>query len=441
MVAWRSNYQDGVDIGVFAQRLAVAALATLDVDGNGVLRRRSPTVCSCCAPASASAAPSLTTSAVGDDCTRCEQRGRSWPTSTGSGLTLDIDDDGTVQPLTDGLLILRFLFGFTGTTLTGGAVDARLRSLRRGRYSSLPPDLGLTPRGPSRSSPVGDKVMRNLEGEHLSSKLSVARTVVMSAITLIAAQAVPAQLLVRVGVEFQVNTYTTGDQTLPAVAANGPGFVLVWSSTRDGSFHGIFGQRFSSGGAQGGEFQINAYTEGEQYRPRVAADSVGNFVVVWQSTGQDGDSRGVFGHRFDSSGAPLGGEFQVNSFTVGYQGAMDVAAEADGDFVVVWSSYLQDDFFSGVFGRRFSSAGVPQATEFQINASTTASEYVSAVGIQSDGHFVVTWASAQVGGGSLDIFARRFDSAGTPQGVFQVNTYTIPPSTTHTSRSRPMATS
>ena len=68
-----------------------------------------------------------------------------------------------------------------------------------------------------------------------------------------------------------------------------------------------------------------------------------------------------------------------------------------------------------------------QATEFQINASTTASEYVSAVGVQSDGHFVVTWASGEVGGGSLDIFARRFDSAGTPQGVFQVNTYTTTP--------------
>ncbi|HUP25709.1 MAG TPA: hypothetical protein VNB06_22555, partial [Thermoanaerobaculia bacterium] len=36
---------------------------------------------------------------------------------------LDIDDDGEIEPLTDGLLILRYLFGFRGTTLVTGAVD------------------------------------------------------------------------------------------------------------------------------------------------------------------------------------------------------------------------------------------------------------------------------------------------------------------------------
>ena len=35
---------------------------------------------------------------------------------------LDIDGDGSLGALTDGLLVLRFLFGFTGSTLTAGAV-------------------------------------------------------------------------------------------------------------------------------------------------------------------------------------------------------------------------------------------------------------------------------------------------------------------------------
>ena len=37
---------------------------------------------------------------------------------------LDIDGDGVVAPLTDGLLVLRFLFGFDGAVLTTGAVGA-----------------------------------------------------------------------------------------------------------------------------------------------------------------------------------------------------------------------------------------------------------------------------------------------------------------------------
>ena len=36
---------------------------------------------------------------------------------------LDIDLDGQVDPLTDGLLILRYVFGFRGPVLTASAVD------------------------------------------------------------------------------------------------------------------------------------------------------------------------------------------------------------------------------------------------------------------------------------------------------------------------------
>ena len=42
---------------------------------------------------------------------------------TGDGATLDIDGNGEVEALTDGLLALRSLFGFTGATLVDGAVD------------------------------------------------------------------------------------------------------------------------------------------------------------------------------------------------------------------------------------------------------------------------------------------------------------------------------
>jgi hypothetical protein len=38
---------------------------------------------------------------------------------------LDIDDDGETLPLTDGLLNLRWLFGFRGATLITGAVDTQ----------------------------------------------------------------------------------------------------------------------------------------------------------------------------------------------------------------------------------------------------------------------------------------------------------------------------
>jgi hypothetical protein len=41
----------------------------------------------------------------------------------GPDFNIDVDDTGDVRPLTDGLLITRYLFGFKGNNLASGAVD------------------------------------------------------------------------------------------------------------------------------------------------------------------------------------------------------------------------------------------------------------------------------------------------------------------------------
>ncbi len=47
-----------------------------------------------------------------------------WGTITGvlPGCVLDIDGNGAIDPLTDGLLILRTMFGLTGTAVTAGSI-------------------------------------------------------------------------------------------------------------------------------------------------------------------------------------------------------------------------------------------------------------------------------------------------------------------------------
>ena len=63
----------------------------------------------------------LITGAVGGACTRCTAG--DIQTYLGSiAAQLNVDGNGVTQPLTDGLLILRYLFGFSGSTLTTGAV-------------------------------------------------------------------------------------------------------------------------------------------------------------------------------------------------------------------------------------------------------------------------------------------------------------------------------
>jgi hypothetical protein len=229
------------------------------------------------------------------------------------------------------------------------------------------------------------------------------------------------------GSEFRINSYTTSGQARPVVAADTAGnFVVVWiSSDQDGSILGVFGQRFaSSGGPAGPEFRVNGYTTGYQHTPSVAADSSGNFVVVWTNGGgYTGPPGEIFAQRYASSGAPLGSEFRVNTSNTGGTSGPDVAADPAGSFVVVWQGFgasVQD-----ILGQRFTSSGVPVGPEFRVNTTTTDLQYSPSVAADAAGNFVVAWTSSGgYGGTPADVFGQRFESNGAPRGPeFRINSY------------------
>jgi hypothetical protein len=228
---------------------------------------------------------------------------------------------------------------------------------------------------------------------------------------------------------YQVTAYPPTRKFAPAVAAGtGGAFVVVWTSrSQDGMLGGVFGQRFSGSGApQGSEFRINSYTTGDQRLPAVAADASGRFVVVWSSYYEDGSGAGIFGRRFDASGMPQGGEFQVNTYTTGPQTFPSVASDASGNFVVVWHGSGQDGSGYGIRGRRFDAAGGAQGGEFLVNAYTSGNQLRPRVAAAADGRFTVVWNSSGQDGSSIGVFGRRFDAAGAAQGAeFRANSYTL----------------
>src|SRR5262249_4748940 len=147
-----------------------------------------------------------------------------------------------------------------------------------------------------------------------------------------------------------------------------------------------------------------------QAKAAVASGSAGNFVVVWQSNKQIGAEYEVFGQRYASNGTPLGAEFLVNTSTLRNQINPAVASDTAGEFVVVWDSYGQDAPFTfGVFGQRFLSTGVPFGTEFLVNTYTKVGnqQHFPSVASSSTGNFVVAFQSPH-DGSELGVFARLF---------------------------------
>ncbi len=217
--------------------------------------------------------------------------------------------------------------------------------------------------------------------------------------------------------EFQVNTYTTGSEQTPDVASDGTGdFVIVWNSRSPfaGGSDTVSGQRFSSAGVlQGVEFVVTNYTSGGLalpfLQPRVASDNVGNFVVVWQEPGRDGDNFGIFAQRYDSFGETLGDGFQVNTYTTSAQGFPAVAMDQVGNFLVVWLESASVN----TFGQFYDSSGLPRGMEFQVNI--TSPGLIASVASDSTGSFVVVWNDIS------GVVGRKYDSLGLPSDVFQIS--------------------
>jgi len=172
------------------------------------------------------------------------------------------------------------------------------------------------------------------------------------------------------GTEFQVNTYTISiqeDQSITALADGG--FIITWHSYgQDGSGSGIYAQRYdANGNTQGSEFQVNTYTYANQFAPSTTALADGGFIITWQSNVQDGSGYGIYAQRYDSSGNTVGTEFQVNTYTETDQFIPRSATLADGGFIITWadnnSQVGEVDYgIFTIYAQRYDSEGNPLGT-------------------------------------------------------------------------------
>lgn len=213
--------------------------------------------------------------------------------------------------------------------------------------------------------------------------------------------------------EFQVNSCTLGKQAHPRVAADGVGsFVVVWESAcshgNDDALNSIQARRFSGAGVALDplDFQVNTVTQALQRRPDVAVHPEGDFVVVWHSDNSAGGeqySYSIQARRFRADGSPIDPvEFQVNTFTDYAQFIPRVATRPDGGFVVVWNTY--DDEGYGAAFRRYDADGVPlDAEEVPVNTWTTGNQAAPSIAVGADGSFVIAWESSGSFGDDADL--------------------------------------
>ena len=165
------------------------------------------------------------------------------------------------------------------------------------------------------------------------------------------------------------------------------------------------------------DFQINTHNTNNQSIPALAADANGNFVVVWSSYDQDGDSGGIFGRHFDADSNPISGEFQINSTTAGNQSCPVIAMNPAGNFIVAWHGPGPNDL--DIFAMRFDPDCLPASPEFRVNTNTFSTQQNPRIAMSNTGNFVIVWESEQTGTSSKvwRISCQLYDSDGLPVGT------------------------
>jgi hypothetical protein len=233
-----------------------------------------------------------------------------------------------------------------------------------------------------------------------------------------------------VGVEVPINTYTTGAQqtsteTAQSVAldpSTGAG-VVVWSSQGQNAGGGwdVYFQRYSSTGqAQGSETLVDTPVNGKnQQYAAVAMNASGNFVVVW--AGNQLGHFDIYSQLYNSSGQALGSAITVDTPGTGDQTYPTVAMDAAGNFVVAWVGLPAGGSW-GVYARAFNTGGTPTTGVFQVNSATTTpngdgSQGGPAVAMSSNGGYAVTWVGNP--GANQTVYTQLFTAAGATSGSAQ----------------------
>jgi hypothetical protein len=174
---------------------------------------------------------------------------------------------------------------------------------------------------------------------------------------------------------------------------------------------------------QTGVENVNSFTRGNQKAPAVAANAQGEVMVVWESAHQDGDGKGIFARRYTPVGVRLGGIMRVNQSVKWNQTAPSVTALSDGRFIVAWVGEAEQGLTAAgtpkmrghVMGRLFDRQGNAVGNEFRMDGGQGLCAEPRLAG-KAGGGFVLAWTQVdeQLRINGRDVFIREFNKDGLP---------------------------
>jgi len=147
--------------------------------------------------------------------------------------------------------------------------------------------------------------------------------------------------------------------TRPAIAMDSAGnYVIAWDGHQsDHDQDDIYLRPFHSTGANNIQYKVNAGNDGAQRNPVMILYDDRELLLLWEGDSSDENNKlDIFGRRllvsFTQTGEPnkIGDEFRLNTYLYQDQQKVAVTTESDKTFFGVWQSEGQDGSEKGIFG-------------------------------------------------------------------------------------------
>ncbi len=142
--------------------------------------------------------------------------------------------------------------------------------------------------------------------------------------------------------EFLVNADSNPAANPSVAVGSDGGFMVAWDAkdltSPTANSLDVYARSFTSAGVGSTVVRVNTYLYGDQYAPRVSALGT-DYLIVWTSLAQDGSREGVYGQFLNENTSDIGGEFRVNTTTIGSQIQPVVTSDGAEQFIAVWSSF------------------------------------------------------------------------------------------------------
>ena len=207
-----------------------------------------------------------------------------------------------------------------------------------------------------------------------------------------------------------------GDAWDPRIAIDSHGNALVvWYQDGDPTGAGrndIWSNYYTAGSGWGSAMLVETDNAGPAVSPQVAFDPSGVGVAVWLQS--DGTASQIRSNRF-TAGA-WGTVAVLEAVTPGASRSPQIALDASGNALVVWSRYDGTSAFDNIWANRYT-AGSGWGTAGLIESDNTGAATVPQVAFDASGNALAVWQQSD--GSRRNIWSNRF-KAGTGWGTAEL---------------------